>query len=67
MAFKIQNASVDLVAATANVVALDLSAEPKIKVVNVQFPFTPSGDQGNERQEVVDAAKAVLQQALSEI
>lgn len=67
MAFKIQNINVDLMNGTANVVAVDQSTQPQIKVVNAQFPFTPSGGEGHEKDKVVAAAKAVLQQALNEI
>ena len=67
MAFKIQTLSVDLLNGTANVVAMDQSTPLQIKLVNAQFPFTPSGGEGHEKDKVVAAAKAVLQQALNEL
>ena len=67
MAFKIQNINVDLMNGTANVVAVDQATQPQIKVVNAQFPFIPSGGEGHEKDKVIAAAKATLQQALNEI
>jgi hypothetical protein len=67
MTFKIQTLSVDLMNGTANVVAVDQSTQPQLKVVNAQFPFTPSGGEGHEKDKVIAAAKPVLQQALNEI
>lgn len=67
MAFKVQVASVDLMGGTANVVAFDQLPAGPAKVVNIQFPFTPSGGEGHEKDKVIAAAKVVLQQALSEL
>jgi hypothetical protein len=67
MAFKVQVASVDLMGGTANVVAFDQPTSGPAKAVNLSFPFTPSGGEGREKDKVIAAAKAVLQQALSEI
>jgi hypothetical protein len=67
MAFKVQTINADLMNGTANVVALDQSTQPQVKVINVQFPFTPPGHEGQEKDKVVVAAKLVLQQALNEI
>lgn len=67
MAFKVSVASVDLMQGTANVVAFDQPTTGPGKTLNVQFPFTPSGGEGQEKSKVLAAAKAVLQQALNEI
>jgi hypothetical protein len=71
MAFKLQSVNVDLMSGMANVSAIDQSmppsTPPKFKSVNIQFPFTPSGSEAHERDQVVAAAKAALQQALHEL
>lgn len=67
MAFKIQNINVDLINGTANVIAVDQSTQPQLKIASIQFPFTPSGGEGHEKDKVIAAAKAALQQALNEI
>jgi hypothetical protein len=52
---------VDLQNHTANVVAVDISTQPQIKVVNVQFPFNPPPSEGREEDKAIAAVKAVLQ------
>jgi hypothetical protein len=67
MAFVVQNINVDLMGHTANVVCIDQSAPPQIKVVSIQFPFNPPHSEAHERAQAISAAKAVLQQLLNEI
>jgi hypothetical protein len=73
MAFVLQNVNIDLMSGMANVGAVEQipptqPGQPaKIKAFNVQFPFTPSGGEAHEKEKVVAAAKAVLQQALKEL
>jgi hypothetical protein len=65
MAFKATAAMVDIINGTASVVAFDQPASgPAKTMVQVNFPFHPPGQ---EKQQVIDAAKKVLQQALNEI
>lgn len=71
MAFKLQNVNVDLMSGMANVAAVEQPEQPnplpKFKAVTIQFPFTPSGSEAHERDQVVAAAKVVLQQALHDL
>ncbi len=67
MAFTIQNINVDLRNHTANLVAVDQSSQPQIKVVSVQFPFNPPPSETREEDRAIAAAKAILQQALNEL
>jgi hypothetical protein len=65
--FKIQSLSVDLVNGTANFAAFDQASQPPTMVQGT-FPFTPAGGgEGHEHDKVLAAAKAVLQQAASEL
>jgi hypothetical protein len=68
MAFKVTSAMVDVINATANVVAIDQTPTGgPSKMVQISFPFHPPAAEGQEKQRVIDEAKRVLQQALSEI
>ncbi|RXH36634.1 hypothetical protein XH99_06610 [Bradyrhizobium nanningense] len=67
MVFKVQVASVDLMQSMANVVAVDQPAAGLATILNVQFPFTPSGGEGHEKEKVLAAAKEAARQALNEI
>jgi hypothetical protein len=70
MAFVVQNLNVDLIHGQANLVAMDQSPPPPgqpPRMVQVSFPFDPPHQEGKEKDKAVAAAKAVLQQALSEI
>jgi hypothetical protein len=67
MAFAIQNLNVDILNHTANLVAVDQSSQPQLKVVSVQFPFNPPHAEVQEKDQAIAAAKAILQQALNEI
>jgi len=65
MAFKASAAMIDVINGTASVVAFDQpTAGPAKTMVQINFPFQSSA---HDRQEVIDAAKRVLQQALNEI
>jgi hypothetical protein len=78
MAFELQNVNVDLMTGMANVTAIDksepvpdcnapLASPPSFKAVSIQFPFDPPQNEMRERDQVVAAAKAVLQQLLRDI
>jgi hypothetical protein len=68
MAFKVQNMTVDPLNHQATIWALDQYDPTKpAKTINVQFPFSPLPPDGADPAKVIEAAKAVLQQALSEI
>jgi hypothetical protein len=65
MAFKASAAMIDVINGTASVVAFDQPpGGPAKTMVQVNFPFESAA---RDRQEVIDAAKRVLQQALNEI
>jgi len=66
MAFTISTLSVDLQNGTANFAAFDQASTPP-KMVQGTFPFTPAGGEAREREKVLAAAKAVLQQAANEL
>jgi hypothetical protein len=66
MAFTIANLSVDLQNGTANFAAFDQASTPP-KMVQGTFPFIPGGGEAHERDKVLAAAKAILQQAASEL
>jgi hypothetical protein len=67
MAFKVQNINVDLMNATANILAVDQTDPQHPKVVTVNFPFDPPSKEGKEKDLAIAAAKAILQQAANEI
>ena len=67
MAFSVQNATIDVINKTANVVATDPQTHGVAKFVQVSFPFDPPPSEVQEKDRVIAEAKKVLQQALSEI
>jgi hypothetical protein len=62
LAFKVQTLTVDLNSGMANVVAIDQTTQP-FKVVNVQFPHA----EGQDKNQILAAAKVILQQAINEL
>ena len=65
MAFVVSSVTVDLLGGTATLVGSDHShLGAPVRVIQVQFPFQPSGP---GVQGAIDAAKAVLQQAAQEL
>jgi hypothetical protein len=67
MAFKVQNINVDLINATANLVAVDQVDPQHVKIITVQFPFDPPPAEAKEKDRAIAAAKVILQQAANEI
>lgn len=74
MPFVVQNISVDLMHGQATLVAFDQppppapGQQPQLpKMVQLNFPFNPPGQEGMEKDKAIAAAKAVLQQALNEL
>lgn len=68
MAFKVQNMNIDPMNHQATIWALDQYDPAKpAKTINVTFPFVPPPSEATEAAKVIEAAKLVLQQCLSEI
>jgi hypothetical protein len=70
MTFKVQVASIDLMAGMANVVAFDQATTltpGRAASFNLQSPFAPSGGADHEKEKVIAAAKVVLQRIPTEI
>lgn len=68
MTFKAQNMSIDPMNHQATVWFMDQYDPTKpAKMITVQFPFSPPPSEATEQAKVVAAAKAALQQAVSEI
>jgi hypothetical protein len=64
MTFKVATVNVD--GGVATIVAMDQLTSGPNKVVNVQFPFSPS-EKTQEKDKLIAAAKIIIQQALNEI
>jgi hypothetical protein len=64
MVFKINQATIDRVSSMAVVVAVDSASQPQ-KILSINFPVAAGA--GSEKDDLIAAAKAVLQQAASEI
>lgn len=67
MAFKVQNINVDLINATATLIAVDQADPQHPKIITAQFPFDPPHSEAREKDQAIAAAKAILQQAPNEI
>jgi hypothetical protein len=68
MPFKVTNINVDLMSSFANLVAMDQPPQGgQAKMVQVSFPFDPPAKEGKEKDLALAAAKALLQQALTEL
>ena len=74
MTFKVVNNTIDPRSHQAIVTAEDQPLPPigtgnvgQPKIVTIQFPFTPPASGATEATEVIQAAKAVLQQALNDL
>lgn len=69
MAFKLNNANVDLLNKTAHVVWVEYPTPPatQTKMVQVNLPFVPPHSEKKELEALTAEAKTVLQQLLGEI
>lgn len=71
MAFKVTMINVDVLNKTAQVVAIDQAPLPlpggMQNMVQANFRFDPPPSEAMEKDKAIAAAKAVIQQALSEL
>ena len=64
MAFQIRSVNLDAAASQATVTAWNQSSDP-VGSVSVQFPFKPGGS--DDWHDAIDAAKTILEQALTNL